>query len=455
MRVSQRILYFALCVLLSGTVYAQDFGFGFGDAEADSISRPLTVAVGGEVSASMLGYFDDFSSSMDRVTLGDIFSGSLVFSARSAFADAFINLNLTPAASPVSVDEAYVHAYFGSFDIAAGLRKITWGKADVMGPLDVINPLNTTELYTSMADNRDFMSVKIARPLVHASYRFGDFSKIEGVFVPGFAPHRLAETGEKWADSRMELLAIEEIEFGTGTILVTVMQPSTNNLSFAQGGIRFTTTIGSSDMGMQYYYGRLHEPSVGFTADLPAGVQVDIVYNPYHQIGFDYAQVLFGFNTRAELAANITGDAKGDDGSVYNPFIAWCFGFDRDIFGGINVNLQISQNIRMMHDKLGAGFDINNPMSFLFGDIEGGLRQTATRLTAAFSRTFFRDELELRTAVAWGMEDRDCAVMPALIWNKNDIRFALSGGFFAGNAGGQLGQYRNNNFFRVSMTYRF
>jgi hypothetical protein len=61
-------------------------------------------------------------------------------------ADAVINLKLAPGLvyygekSPVYVDEAYLRAYFGKFDIEAGLRKLSWGKADSMGPLDVINP---------------------------------------------------------------------------------------------------------------------------------------------------------------------------------------------------------------------------------------------------------------------------------------------------------------------------
>ena len=88
-------------------------------------------------------------------------------------------------------------------------------------------------------------------------------------------------------------------------------------------------------------------------------------------------------------------------------------------------------------------------------DIEGGQSLTATRLTAAVSRKFFRDELELRTAVVWGMEDRDCVVMPAIIWTKDDLRLSFSGGFFAGNTDGQLGQYQDNNFLKIALIYTF
>ena len=238
---------------------------------------------------------------------------------------------------------------------------------------------------------------------------------------------------------------------------------STTTLDYAQAGLRFTTTIGSADIGAQYYYGRLPQPSVSITANmnydisppLPSSVDVDVLtlYNPYHQIGLDYAQVLFGFNIRAELAANITEDLEGDDGSVYNPSIAWSFGFDRDVFLGININLQVNESIRLLHDKLGSD-DMTSVTTGDF-DIEGGSPATATRLTATVTKRFLRDQLELRAAVVWGIEDKDCAIMPALIWTKEDLRIALACGFFAGDSKGQLGQYRDNNFIKASMTYMF
>jgi hypothetical protein len=89
------------------------------------------------------------------------------------------------------------------------------------------------------------------------------------------------------------------------------------------------------------------------------------------------------------------------------------------------------------------------------GDIEDGTDSTVTRITASLSRKFLRDELELRAAVAWGVEDRDCLLMPALIWTKGDIKIACSGGIFTGDKAGQLGQYHDNNFVKIGITYSF
>jgi hypothetical protein len=63
--------------------------------------------------------------------LGDIFSGKLNFSAETSSASGVINLKPAPSPvyydekSPVYVGKVYVRAYFGSFDVEGGLRKLT------------------------------------------------------------------------------------------------------------------------------------------------------------------------------------------------------------------------------------------------------------------------------------------------------------------------------------------
>jgi hypothetical protein len=428
---------------------AQSFGFGFDDeggADAAGISGgllpggilPLAVSIGGEVSASIAGYVDDFADGASRTRLGDIFSGKLNFAAETSRADAVINLNLRPQTdSPIAIDEAYLRVYFGSLDIEGGLRKLTWGKADSFGPLDVINPLDNSD----MTDLGDMMKLKIARPLIHASYRIGSFSKIEGVFVPNFEPLRLAAEG-RWRPAQMAQL--DQLAAAN----VPINQPGTASLDYAQAGARFTTTIGSADIGFQYWYGRLTKPALTMTLAPPSPLPsaVNFAYNPFHQIGVDWAQVLFGFNLRAEIAANITGDLSGDDGAVYNPHIAWSFGFDRDLPWGVNLNVQANETVVLLHTKI-AG----NPLL----DIEAGADITSTQIIAALSKTFFRDELEARAAVIWEPEAGDFLITPSLVWTKDAVSVELSGGIFGGGEDGQFGQYRDNGFIKAILTYTF
>ncbi|GHU35272.1 hypothetical protein FACS1894172_16830 [Spirochaetia bacterium] len=432
----------AVTLPLAAQDAVQDLSFGFGEdlisSGSDGSGRGPAVSLGGEVEASVSGFATDFRDGADHTRLGNIFSGRLTFTAEGSRAAAVINLKLAPGLiyygerSPVYLDEAYISAWFGRLDIEGGLRKLTWGKADSMGPLDVINPLD----YSDLSDLSDLMNLKIARPLIHASLHFGRFSKLEGVFVPNFEPVRFAESG-RWAPAQFASLS----QLPPGSII----RPDTTSLNYAQGGLRFTTTIGgAADIGLQYYYGRLTTPAVTMTAAMPP--MVTFAYNPYHQIGVDWAMVLAGFNLRAEAAANITGDLKGSDGTVYNPSLAWSLGFDRDLVWGINLNLQCNETIRLFDSEVGGNAQT---------DIEARTDVTATRITASLSKKFLRDEVEIKASAIWEIESGAALVMPAVTWTKDDVTVELSGGIFVGDTGGLFGQFHDNSFVKVGLNYTF
>jgi hypothetical protein len=444
----------AVCCLLLFTTLslsAQDFGFGFDDEDAGGASSAfggsggLAVSIGGEVSAGVTGFVDDFSDGADAVRLGDIFSGKLNFTAENSYAKGVINLKFAaPGGTEYTdyVDEAYVRAWFGKFDVEGGVRKLIWGKADSSGPLDVINPLDYSDLTILIDQLSDNAAQKTARPLVHASLQLGQFSKLEGIFVPNFEPVHFDEEGRWIPDQIVELKALEQQG-------LTINRPDTTTLNYAQAGLRFTTTIGSADIGAQYYYGRLTVPAANIVlAPLPVATPqaVNVAYNPYHLIGADWAQVISGFNIRAELAANLTDDFDGDDGAVYNQSLAWSLGFDRDLFAGLNLNLQAVQTVILRHDRING-----NPLL----DIEAESDITTTRITAKLSKTFLQDRLEITGAAIWGIEDKDCLIMPVVTWTQNDVALELSGGIFAGDRDGQFGQYHKNNFVRLLLKYMF
>ncbi|MCL2196013.1 MAG: hypothetical protein FWB77_00195 [Treponema sp.] len=468
---NKNFLFAFIFLFFSVQLFSQDFGFGsFDDEENISGSNSgLSVSISGEVSASMMGYLKDFSEGASKTELGDIFSGSLAFSAGAPIAEAYIGVSIEPTETPIMLDEAYVRAYLGNFEIEGGFRKLTWGKADSFGPLDVINPLD----YSSLTDLSDLMNFKIARPLVRLSYRFGSFSKIEGVFVPSFEPMRFAESGSRWYPKQMAQLDNLKDDILTGyqaanvpitedDINILINKPDNDRLAkidYAQAGLRFTTTIGSADLGFQYYYGRLTRPAVniGFSQFeiplpppypsmyVPVPSSINYSYNPYHQIGIDWAQVLFGFNIRAEFAANITEDLSGEDAAIYNPHLAWSFGFDRNLFWGINFSVQCNETIRLLNDKVST-----NPY-----DIEADTDMTSTQIIFVLTKSLFRDQLELRAAVFWQVEAGDCMIVPSIVWTKDALSIELSGGFFAGDKNGQFGQYNNNNFIKTAVTYSF
>ena len=428
---------FLLLLLVPALLGAQD-SFGFDGSDFGfSGSKGPSVSIGGELGAELRVFLDDFTSrdKIKKIRAGDIFSGNLGFSVSGSSAEGLVSLDIFPVfdgSSPLEIDEAYVRAFFGPVSVTGGIRKLTWGKADSFGPLDVVNPIDFSDLsYIS-----DPLSVKISRPMIHADWAFRSFSKLEAVFVPWFRGHKFATSG-RWTPSQVLQLQ------GLG-INVDDYYPDTYTLEYFQAGARFNATLGSSDLGVQYYSGRLNRPAV-IMQMIPVVAPL-VNYNHYHQVGVDFARVIAGFNLRAEAGVNITGDLDGSDGAVENPAVVWSLGFDRDIFAGINLNLQGNGSVKLFHNKIGDS---------IFVDCESGSKQSSTRITGIISRKFLKDELELKLTGLWGIEDRDFLLMPAVGWSRNDVSVELSAGFFGGDKSGELGQYRDNGYLKMVLSYKF
>jgi hypothetical protein len=472
--IKQLYLCAALFCFSSLLVFPQD-DFGFTDVSSSTENTGPEFS--GTIGAKLVLYPSDIDSA-EQIILGDFFTGQLkmAYSVRSA--EAAISLKLDRLSDVASyrdvIDEAYARVLPGSFLLEAGLRKIVWGKADSFGPLDIINPFD----YRDLINLSNPSELKIARPLLHAAYIFDGPAKIEAVFVPWFEPDRYARSG-RWMPSEYKILPALIKEEAVGAIIagvpagtppatineiissmagdsVPLKDSDTRSIEYANGGLRYTMTIGQTDVGFQYYYGRQSRPAFVLyglddfwqkaASQNISEIGAVLKYNPYHQIGADWAQVLFGLNLRAEAAANITDDRDGTDGGVYNPHIYWSFGFDRDIFFDMNVNFQCNEKIILMHDKIGNG---------ILRDIEAETEATATRITLQLSKKVLREELELKNVFVWNVETSDFLVSPAIIWSKNDIEAELSASAFCGNESGSLGQYFDNNFIKTVLRYRF
>ena len=389
--------------------------------------------------------------------------------------------------TPPVIDELYLRVFLGPLTLETGLRKLAWGRADIQGPLDVTNPLD----YTDLTKAGDTMGRKIARPMIHASLPLGGASTVEAVFIPSFQGHRYSlDTDDHWyptaiTSGRRDRM-IDDLIGELGRILPSAYSPlvsgigvsmknqaagltssdlpDTRGLEYAQGGLRFTTTLGPADIGAQYYHGHLFRPAFTLNGadDLLAAVSANpasiaswtstppvltphISYSRYHQIGFDYTQVIFDVSFRAEVAAHITGDLGGDDGDVYNPFLAWSAGFDRDIVG-LTFFVEVDESIRLLNDELGSNAAL---------DTEAGSPLTTTALTTQLSRTFFQDRLEAKFGLLWHIEAGDVYLMPSLSYSMDNVEAVLSGGIFAGRDGGELSQYRNKAYIKTALSYAF
>jgi hypothetical protein len=430
---------------------AQAFGFGdsgeAGDGDqgagaaagaavgaAPALSGPI---VGGELSFGFLGFPEELFNG-DFTNSTALPAAAINLTASGSKADAHIAVKLDEdllANKPEDIlDEAWLQLYTGQTIIQGGLMRHTWGRADSLSVLDILNPKNLSDLTL-----RDEQDRKIPILMLRINQGLGSNASADFVYLPWFEGDRIAMSGP-WVATQLKPFAAANFVF-----------PATKSFNYGQGGLRLNASFSGFDLGAQYLYGRLTTPYMdttdAFMFLLGLGTDIDIGYNPYQQIGADVAFVLGGFNLRLEGGINLTEDSAGTDPLVYNRQVVWSAGFDRDLFAGINLNFQSSGKIRLQHDK------IDKSATSL--DIESKSDLTSTQLAALLSRSFLRDTLKVELLGLVGVEKLDYMIEPGLVLSIGDAEVALRGRYFGGDSSGELGQFNDKSYVSLSSKYKF
>ncbi len=498
--------FLAAGLLLFGgaSLGAQEFGFGDAAAESGAAPAAISAKIGGSLSFSMLAFLLELADG-DFTHSTAFPEGRIRIESSGAKSDAYLGLRLDEATlteRPADIlDEAWLRIYAGRTTIQGGLMRVFWGRMDGLSVLDIINPHDFTDLTIRAEKDR-----KIAEPMLKITQPLGERASAELVYLPWFEGDRIATTGpwvpaalasgtaalkaamaaqlynaykaSAWAaayaaaysqymtatnnaaysntsaiaaadaaaasvDATLQAQAASEADAALANPFAA---PDTKRLDYGQAGLRLNASIGGADVGLQYFYGYLTTPAFDMNpaSITAAGGKIPVSWNRYHQVGADMATVLAGFNLRLEAGANLTEDMSGDDPLVYNPAVVWAAGFDRDLFAGINLNLQASGKIRLSHDK------ITSPL-----DVEYGSDLTSTRIAALLSRSFAQERVKLEFLGMVGVEQADYMVEPGIVVAFGDAEVAMRGRYFGGDAAGDLGQFHDKSYVSLSLKYQF
>jgi hypothetical protein len=429
---------------------AQEFGFGAVDSADTKTGIASGVAIAGSAELRLRGYLDttDFAATaLEAKPLG-----RLDFSWTSSAAEAKFKLKLDPAAlaaNPASIlDEAWLSAYLGAFEIKAGLFRTIWGKGDSLHVLDVLDPTDYTDFI-----NSDPKYSKIAQATIKADLRTSENGKLELAYLPIFRGNAIPWSG-RWIPASLKILATtlaSPFYYNTTApvnLATALAFPATDTLRWGQAGARLTDSLGGIDLGLQYYYGFLRDPVIDMNpahfAALPAPKRIPVTYDRIHQVGADAAFVLAGFNFRAEAALDLTNDLAGDNYLVHNRSLGWTAGVDREILG-FGVNLQTLGTWILNHDKITLPYDI-----------QAGSSEFSNLLALRLSKTLFNEKLGLEAVGVWIVGTGDFIVKPKISWTfPGEFLVSAEGAWFQGAATGEFGQYAAQKYIELAFTLPF
>lgn len=493
-----------------GDDFGSDFGGDFGDTASSSSFAATALSVNGEAQVNFRAYVDDEGTSglpIDEWNTWIDPKGKLGlnYSNDSVSADVKFALSkdiITDYKADI-IDELTLEAYLGNFVIQAGKMKVVWGKGD---KLHVIDNFNANDYKDFLIP--DYIDRRISEPMVRVLYNApndaGPFTsnRFEFVWTPFMTADRYAASG-RWVPTQVKGLKNKLTEIAGKAIvaqgikanaysklydetkgesdptnqevikqqalytkmlsnsssLADNLYPDLYKLKYMQAGARFTTTTGSWDWGLSYYFGRDKRASID-NAKMPDYVQKYLIKGTAEEddkfIDYDFLQVFgieaaktFGaYNFRAEAAYNLTKDVAGDDPKVHNNSLVWVFGFDRDLpVSELNFNLQTQGKFILNHDEIKDS-----------GDTESGTYKTDNKLVLNISDNLAHGKLKPEVSAIYGFEHFDLIIMPKVTWYVSDgLEFSASGMYMQSfiESRSEFGNWHNNSFVQIAAKYTF
>lgn len=494
-----------------GDDFGSDFGGDFGDTASSSSFAATALSVNGEAQVNFRAYVDDEGTSglpIDEWNTWVDPKGKLGlnYSNDSVSADVKFALSkdiITDYKSDI-IDELTLEAYLGNFVIQAGKMKVVWGKGD---KLHVIDNFNANDYKDFLIP--DYIDRRISEPMVRVLYNApndaGPFTsnRFEFIWTPFMTADRYAASG-RWVPTQVKelknrLTEIAGKAIGTQGVkasaaaskitdtdeatknpaakeqsLYTTMlsnsssladnlYPDLYQLKYMQAGARFTTTTGSWDWGVSYYFGRDKRASFDYE-NIVHGTYVEkylkgtageddkfIDYDFLQVFGVEAAKTFGAYNFRAEAAYNLTQDVAGDNPRIHNNSVAWVFGFDRDLpISELNFNLQTQGKYIINHDEID---DSKNSI-----DTEKSTYKTDNKLVLNISDNLAHGKLKPEVSAIYGFEHFDLVIMPKVTWYVSDgLEFSASGMYMQSfiESRSEFGNWHNNSFVQIAAKYTF
>lgn len=460
------------------------FGSGFGDssfsADTSSSSTPALVFSGSADVAGRLYVGSGAEAKDSPVSCVPELKLNMDYSTDKVEFQAKLKLNQTILQNyPEDViDELIIRGFLGDFVVEAGKMKVVWGKGDKIHVLDNFNANDYLDFIYP-----DYIDRRLAMPMVKVAYTGMLSARFEAVYTPFMTPDRYATDG-LWVPSDYTSMVNDVITpivmhnaklvgAAQGTLAQTALAqtaylaqnssaskyyPNTNKLKYGQFGLRATGTIGTFDWGASYFLGRMKQPSFdksilvynqknsSATWEYPT-----LDYDLVQVFGLEGATVLGPFNTRFELAYNMTKDVAGDDGAVHNNSIAWVAGFDIDLpISNLNLNFQttgsVFTGINKIKDNGALDIDYNDDGFY-----------SNNKIILGITDSFMHENLKTELNLVWGIERGDFIMIPKVTYTLLEgLDCTLSGMYiYSGNSNGEFTSFEDNSFIQAKLVYAF
>ena len=196
-------------------------------------------------------------------------------------------------------------------------------------------------------------------------------------------------------------------------------------------------------------------------------------YDQLQVFGLEAAFVLWKFNTRWEVAYNLTEDIAGDNPWVKNNSVAWVAGFDIDLpIHNLNLNVQEQGSYILKNDKIAdnkitvgtlAGKPIEVPIGTADVDYNSDGKYIRNKIIVLLSDKWLNEKLVTEVQGIYGIECKEFMVAPKIDYNISEgLTLGVRGVYlFSDNVNGEFYNFTKNSenhnkvFVELTAKYQF
>lgn len=334
----------------------------------------------------------------------------------------------------LSLGSAYATLYRGNAEFSVGRQKVSWGSADALAPVDVVNPTDLSYPIRQPSDRK--LATLMARLQLDAPQGVA----LDIVLVPLFEPS--VPPAAAWQPEAV----VPELPPGSGVVGFAPLldeRPSASlgNLQFGARATFDVDLFGGSDFSVTYFSGFKKLPTASFRLvpieAVPGTFYLQPVlnYDRINVLGLDFSSVVGAFVVRGDAAMTFTKDPEGVDPAVGNPSFQAVLGVERSLPGGAYLSAQATFERVWPDDGGEADVDVASVL--------------ALRL---------EPDARLTVQAAWlhGYVDGSGLFSPSVAYKLADgVTASAEAAVFYGRDGSRYGDWRENSQLRLGVEYAF
>ncbi|MBC7634872.1 MAG: hypothetical protein H7251_04645 [Acetobacteraceae bacterium] len=351
--------------------------------------------------------------------------------ALDAFAEGYVQTDSVDGTNADLV-EGWLRLTSGDLGIKAGRQIIVWGRADRLNPSDVLSSREYTLLVASDDEQRR------GTIMVQARLGIGAFT-LDGYWLPEFRDNRFPLDPNP-----------------VGAVVI----PDQRVDDKSQFAMKLDRSGGSIDWSLSWFHGtdRTRDfAAVPLPPNSPPGTFTGVQqrFPKVDVFAADAAGSLARIGWRAEIAYS---RYRGIDTVFRKNDNLWLVaGFDADVVGGWNLNLQYS--LRRVFDFSDTRAIVNpivRAVASQSAAVNNQLDRTQHGMTARVAHKWLQDTLDFELATIVYFQTADAAIRPKLSYAINDrLRITAAADIFVGPRLSYFGRVRDLSAGFLQLNYGF